>query len=303
MSLSKLGKSRAADVLKASLVPFVRYTHSTVFDERLQREAQAAIRRELDELRSRMSVSQPDNPCLQGYKVFSQVDEDGIIQEIFRRIPGHSNTFIEIGSGDGIENNTHYLALLGYRGIWVDADAASVADAASALNGMAFSSLTIKHMFVDLTNVASLLELYAERVGNPDIGLVSIDIDGNDLPIILKFLEVSQPQVLCVEYNAKFPPPVSVCVRYRDDFRWTYDDYHGASLQAFCDALLGYKLVCCSLAGANAFFVRRDLAAGFAARTPAELYQPLRYNLASYRPQHPPSLKWLNDVLSPAIKC
>jgi hypothetical protein len=50
------------------------------------------------------------------------------------------------------------------------------------------------------------------EIGVLDVGLVSIDIDGNDLPIISKFLEVSQPQVLCVEYKAKFPSPMSVFV-------------------------------------------------------------------------------------------
>jgi hypothetical protein len=44
-----------------------------------------------------------------GFKAYSQTDEDGIIQEIFRRIGVTTSTFIEIGVGDGLENNTFYM--------------------------------------------------------------------------------------------------------------------------------------------------------------------------------------------------
>ena len=43
---------------------------------------------------------------LDGYKVFSQNDEDGIIHSIFNDIGIENKLFIEIGIGDGIENNT-----------------------------------------------------------------------------------------------------------------------------------------------------------------------------------------------------
>ena len=48
---------------------------------------------------------------LDGYKVFSQNDEDGIIQSIFKDIGIENKLFIEIGIGDGIENNSHNLIL------------------------------------------------------------------------------------------------------------------------------------------------------------------------------------------------
>lgn len=44
-----------------------------------------------------------------GYKVYSQNDEDGIIEEIFERIGITNKTFIEFGLQDGLESNTHYL--------------------------------------------------------------------------------------------------------------------------------------------------------------------------------------------------
>ena len=62
----------------------------------------------------------PENPACNGFKVYSQADEDGIIEDIARRIGVDDGHFIEIGCGDGRENNTHYLLLKGWRGIWVD---------------------------------------------------------------------------------------------------------------------------------------------------------------------------------------
>ena len=57
-----------------------------------------------------------------GFKGYSQQDEDGILQEIFRRIGEGDRRFIEIGVGDGLENNTLYLLYQGWRGLWMDAD-------------------------------------------------------------------------------------------------------------------------------------------------------------------------------------
>ena len=53
----------------------------------------------------------------------SQNDEDGIIHEIFRRVGATGRVFVEIGVGDGFENNTAFLASMGWRGYWVDASA------------------------------------------------------------------------------------------------------------------------------------------------------------------------------------
>ena len=59
---------------------------------------------------------------LKGYQVYSQNDEDGIIQAIFEDIGLTNKFFIEIGSGDGLENNTHFLLLNDWNGIWIDSN-------------------------------------------------------------------------------------------------------------------------------------------------------------------------------------
>ena len=86
---------------------------------------QLLIRAELDRLRSAISASMPGNPAASGFKAYSQTDEDGILQDVLSRIPEglRSRTAFEIGCGSGDENNTHLLALQGYRVVWVDGSA------------------------------------------------------------------------------------------------------------------------------------------------------------------------------------
>ena len=55
-----------------------------------------------------------------GYSVYSQNDEDGIIEEIFNRIGTTNKVFIEFGVQDGRQCNTHYLLLLGWTGLWIE---------------------------------------------------------------------------------------------------------------------------------------------------------------------------------------
>jgi len=52
-----------------------------------------------------------------GFKVYSQNDEDGIIQEIFKRIGTTNRTFVEFGVETGVETNTTKLLLEGWRGL------------------------------------------------------------------------------------------------------------------------------------------------------------------------------------------
>lgn len=54
-----------------------------------------------------------------GFKVYSQNDEDGIIEEIFNRIGTVGKCFVEFGVQDGLECNTHYLLHRGWRGLWM----------------------------------------------------------------------------------------------------------------------------------------------------------------------------------------
>lgn len=257
---------------------------------------QAAMSQEIARVREEIRRDMPDNLLLKGYKVYSQTDEDGIIAAIFDRIGG-GRTFIEIGSGNGTENNTHALLLKGWRGVWVDGRADRIAFVRSEVGPS--QDLFAEQAFVTRENVPTLVAGWLESLGTREIDFFSVDIDGNDLPVLLAALGVFRPRVICVEYNAKFPPPLEVCVEYDPAHVWSGDDYHGASLAALVSGLapLGYTLVTCNLSGVNAFFVADPLAARFTLYEPARLFQPSRFHLCACESGHTPSLKFLRNAL------
>jgi hypothetical protein len=256
---------------------------------------QLELSRELARLQAEVRTAMPDNPAACGFKVYSQADEDGIIEEIARRIGIESGYFIEIGCGDGRENNSHYLLLKGWRGLWVDGDPSNTAAirAALPLDGR----LRLVEMMVTRENVSAI----PAAAGSPDFGaldLLSVDVDGNDLAIAVAAIEAWSPKIVIGEYNAKFPPPLQVEVAYDPQHRWARDDYHGASLASWIERLnQEYRLVTCNLAGTNAFFVREDLATGIKMHEVAQLFQPARFHLTVLRSGHVPSLSFLRNSL------
>jgi len=256
---------------------------------------QLELGRELARLQREVREEMPENPACNGFKVYSQADEDGIIEDIARRIGVDDGHFIEIGCGDGRENNTHYLLLKGWRGIWVDGNPGNLAAirAALPLEGR----LRAVEMMVNRDNVVDI----PVAVGKPTFGaldLLSVDIDGNDLAVARAAVDAWAPKILVAEYNAKFPWPLCTEVAYDVEHRWAMDDYHGASLGALVTRLRpNYQLVCCNLAGTNAFFIRHDLAEHFQPYPAARLYQQARFYLTAIRPGHPASLAFLRGAL------
>lgn len=275
----------------------------SIADERLTyvESRQQAILSEMAETRAAIRVSMPDNPVLNGFKVYSQVDEDGIIQDLLRRIPNdiRNHTAIEIGCGDGRENNSHFLLLNGFRAVWIDGNTRNIEFIQKSLGMMegVLGRLKALSCFVNVENAREVIEDSCGYLGNSEPDLFSLDIDGNDLHFLLKALNSFRPKILCVEYNAKFPPPMCISIRYDPGNSWVGDDYHGASLQEFCNALRDYTLVSCNLSGSNAFFIRNDIIHRYTVYPVAALYRPLRTEFRLLASGHPPSLKWLRDVL------
>lgn len=263
---------------------------ATVLDVHLQLE----LSRELARLQSDLRRAMPENPAGWGYKVYSQADEDGILDVICHRLKLRSGVFVEIGCGDGRENNTHYLLLKGWRGVWIEGNAEHVSFIRAVLPQS--DRLELIQAFVTRENVAQLLRPVLSSFGSLDI--LSVDIDSNDLEVAQAAIAAFEPKIVVGEYNAKFPYPLKLVFDYEPARMWQGDDYQGASLAAWTDRLKpDYRLVSCNLAGTNAFFVRSDGLEPFREYPPEQLYQPARFYLTALQSGHRPGLSFLANYL------
>jgi len=212
-----------------------------------------------------------------GYKVYSQNQEDGMIAEVFRRIGVITRRFIEFGVETGLECNSAFLLMQDWSGAWIEG---STENAAAARNNFKDYPVEVVNTYITVENADAMITRLA---GGQELDFLSIDIDTIDYWIWRAVVTV-RPRLVVIEYNANWPPHIRKTVAHDPAMFWDGSNYSGASLGAL-EALgrsKGYSLVGCSLAGANAFFVRDDLVGDkFCAPFTAENhYEPPRYELA-----------------------
>lgn len=219
------------------------------------------------------------------HKAFSQNGEDGAIREIFRRIGTQSRFFVEIGVGNGLENNTVLLLLQGWSGVWIEGAPKNCRSIRRQFREeIANGQLKLIEALATRHNVAELL---APVLQNRSVDFLSVDVDRNTYHV-WNGLKDLKPRVATIEYNAMFPPHMHWVTSEAPDRWWNGSSYFGASLAALT-ALgdsFGMNLVGCDLTGTNAFFVaKEECGERFLAPYTAENhYEPIRYHLQ--RPMH-----------------
>jgi hypothetical protein len=211
------------------------------------------------------------------FKVFSQWGEDGIIQRLTEVVEIPNKTFIEFGVEDFMESNCRFLMMKdNWRGFVIDGSAQNI----ERLRASPFfwkHDLNPLAAFITKDNINQLLE---QSGFDADLGLLSVDIDGNDY-YVLEAITGFRPRILVCEYNNVFGGERKISVPYDPHFR-RMDKHHsglyfGASLPAmvFLAQRKGYTLVGVNTAGGNAFFVRNDLmTAKLEALQAADAYAP-----------------------------
>ncbi|MBK8926568.1 MAG: hypothetical protein IPM74_11845 [Crocinitomicaceae bacterium] len=196
------------------------------------------------------------------FKIFSQFGDDGIIQYLIKNIEIENKIFIEFGVENYQESNTRFLMMNNnWSGFVMDGSI----EAMKSLENQVWYwkySLTHKAVFITKDNINSLLE----NTGFANIGLLHIDLDGNDYHILTEIdLSKLNPSIIIMEYNSVFGNDRLISVPYDNNFNRTKAHYSnlfwGASLPAlnYVASKKGYSLIGCNLAGNNAYFVRKDL--------------------------------------------
>lgn len=195
------------------------------------------------------------------FKVFSQWGDDGIIQYLVNQLEIPVKKFIEFGVADYTESNTRFLLLNdNWSGLVMDC---SIDNVNHIKKDEIYwkHDLTALHAFATAENINSTLSA-AGFVG--DVGLMHIDIDGNDY-WIWKAIDCVLPRIVIVEYNSLFGSDRSITVPYDPGFDRMKAHHSGlfagTSLSALYDLAQekGYSFIGSNSAGNNAYFVRNDL--------------------------------------------
>lgn len=196
------------------------------------------------------------------FQAFSQFGDDGIIQylKFETNIRSEEESFIEFGVQNYRESNTRFLLLNdNWKGLVLDSSQSYI-EFIKQEDLYWRHDLTAVAAFINTDNVNALFEKNGFR---GDIGLLSIDIDGNDY-WVWERVDVVNPAIVIVEYNSLFGSDRAVTVPYdpafdRSKAHYSYV-YWGSSLKALAQLAekKGYTLVGSNSAGNNAYFVRKD---------------------------------------------
>lgn len=214
------------------------------------------------------------------FGVYSQWGEDGILEYLVSRMDIPNEVFVEFGVQDYTEANTRFLLKRrNWTGLVIDSSAPNVRRIRSDPISQMYDLRTV-HATVTAENINAIIS----GAGiSGDIGLLSMDIDGNDY-WVWRAIEVVSPRVVVCEYNSLFGNEHALTVPYDPRFQRTHAHYSklffGASLPALRElaSARGYTFLGCNSSGVNAFFVRGDCAAPF-----ARLAENARYVASKFR--------------------
>lgn len=214
------------------------------------------------------------------FSVFSQWGDDGIIQYLINKIDIPVKSFIEFGVENYLESNTRFLLINdNWSGLVMDSSKKNINFIKNDPISWKYSLLA-KEAFVNAENINDLI-CSAGFAG--EVGILSIDIDGNDY-WIWKAINVINPIITIVEYNSVFGVERPITVPYKTTFSRTNEHYSnlyfGASLPALC--LLaeekGYYFIGSDSRGVNAYFVRKDMIGTLAQLTAKEGYVASKFS-------------------------
>jgi len=194
------------------------------------------------------------------FKVFSQAGDDGIIQYLIRQVPVSVTSFIEFGVENYNESNTRFLLMNNnWKGLIMD----------GGEEHMNYVKRQPWYWRYDLTAVAAFIkkeninELFKRNGFSGPVGILSIDIDGNDYWVWEAIKEV-EPDIVIAEYNSVFGSRYAVTIPYDPEFNRTQAHYSnlywGTSLKALAwlGEKKGYAFVGCNQNGNNAYFVKKS---------------------------------------------
>jgi hypothetical protein len=182
--------------------------------------------------------------------VHSQNGEDGIIEELLKRLDIDSGWVCEFGACDGIHlSNTFNLIKRNFNAVLIESDKKKIQGLYNTAKQ--YPNIVPIQAHVDHNDTPNSLDNILKRTNIPiDFDLLSIDIDSYDYHV-WKSLQVYKPKLVIIEINSSAKVNDS-------NYIHTPDKYNGTGFKPTYDLGLekGYKFV---LHTGNMIFVRSDL--------------------------------------------
>ncbi len=201
------------------------------------------------------------DPATWEFSGFSQNGEDGLLDVLLKQLMSAERYFIEIGTADGLENNSSWLSIVHrYSGLCIEGNPAKSDDHRDVFTPMNYG-LSFLNLFVTSESIETMKS--AAHTLTPDV--FSLDIDGNDYHIGKVILESGfRPKIFVVEYNSAFGPDSSVSIPYSETFQIGESEtdrlYYGCSLAGWKTLFRhhNYRFVTVDQNGVNGVFADPD---------------------------------------------
>lgn len=237
--------------------------NSVFMDHRTAPATKLAISILHDQWQTRAKTGQPLPDKLGGgARIFSQFEEDGLLIYLDAVLELENKTFIDVGSANGINSNCANLALnMGWHGLFIDGNTASIAQGRKYYKNhpdtMLFPPVFVE-AFITRENINDLI---SNAGFSGPVGILSIDIDGNDY-WVWEAINIVDPAVVVIETHIEFGMR-DIVVPY--DPKYIYPGKHPEYFSASPIAMVklahkkGYRLVGANRYGFNLIFVKKGL--------------------------------------------
>ena len=197
-----------------------------------------------------------------GFRVFSQFEEDGKLLFLFSLLDMNCPSFVEFGSDDGVNSNSANLFFhFGWNGLFLDGNKKAIERGQRFFSKYPHPHFTPPKFVQTHITAENINELISKNGYTGEVGLLSIDIDGNDY-WVWKAIDTIQAQVVIIETHVEFGMK-DLIVPYDSTYMFPgkHPLYHGASPIAMNKLAIkkGYRLVGANDRGFNLIFLRNDL--------------------------------------------
>jgi len=191
-------------------------------------------------------------PNIKSSKFHSFHGEDKFIEEYLKR--NGRFMLVDIGCGDGfaMSNVARSIYNSDVKAILVEGNGLKFAQL--AVNYAKNQNVTLIRSLVTPENVVDIIS--KSQLDNCKY-ILSLDIDSYDLYVAKRILETNPPDLMCLEWNPLFEPPIEFTVTPNYTIGWRGDWFWGASIETWNQMLNTFNFGIISVHGVSFFAEQR----------------------------------------------